>query len=198
MRWLILIFAFLSGAIPTGFIVVWLTKRINIQKVGSGNIGSTNVGRVAGKGPALITQAVDVLKGFVPTLLAILYNRAYPTPYFVEITALLTILGHDFTPYLLFRGGKGVNTTFGAFLPMFPLAGIIAFLSHLVVRKTLRIVSVASMVAGLVFSISATLIYGWSTRTLALVVAFGILLFQHRANLVRLAKNQEPREERKK
>ena len=75
MRWLILIFAFLFGAFPTGYIVVWVLKRINIQTVGSGNIGSTNVGRVAGKGPALLTQAVDVVKGFLPTLLAILYNR---------------------------------------------------------------------------------------------------------------------------
>ncbi len=198
MRWLILIFAFLFGAFPTGYIVVWVLKRINIQTVGSGNIGSTNVGRVAGKGPALLTQAVDVVKGFLPTLLAILYNRAHPAPYFVEITALLTILGHDFTPYLLFRGGKGVNTTFGAFLSLFPIAGIIAFVSHLLVRKTLRIVSVASVIAGFVFCTSATLIYGWSTATLALTIAFGILLFQHRANLVRLAKNQEPREAPKK
>lgn len=196
MAWLILAFAYFAGAVPTGFIVVWLLKRINIQKVGSGNIGSTNVGRVAGKGPALVTQAVDVLKGFLPTLLAVLYNKSHPTPYLVEGAALLTILGHDFTPYLLFRGGKGVNTTLGAFLPLFPWAGVLAFLSHLLVRKTLRVVSVASMVAGVVFFLAAGLIYGWSTRTWALGIAFLIMLFQHRANLSRLAQGSEPKEQR--
>ena len=194
MPWLILLLAYLIGSIPTGFIVVWVTRRINIQKVGSGNIGSTNVGRVAGRRAALFTQAVDITKGFVPTIIAIIWTNAHPTPYLVEGAALLTILGHDFPPFLRFRGGKGVNTTFGAFMPIFPIAALLSFISHFVVRKTLRIVSVASFSAGVVFMLSAWLIYGWDSRTWALGVAFVVMVWQHRANVMRLVQGVEPRE----
>jgi glycerol-3-phosphate acyltransferase PlsY len=194
MPWLIMLLAFAIGSVPTGFIVVWVTKGLNIQKVGSGNIGSTNVGRVAGRGAALFTQAVDVLKGMIPVVLALLWTRNHPTPYLVEATALLTILGHDFTPYLRFRGGKGVNTTLGAFIPIFPLAAAAAFVGHLVVRKTLRVVSVASFMGGVAFVLLAWLIYGWSTATLALVVAWVVMVWQHRANVARLVQGKEPRE----
>lgn len=195
MHWLILLLAYAFGSIPTGYIVVWITRRINIQTVGSGNIGSTNVGRVAGRRAALFTQAVDVLKGVIPTVIAIMWNRSHPTPYLVEGAALLTILGHDFTPYLRFRGGKGVNTTFGAFIPMFPIAAGLAFVAHLIVRKSIRIVSVASFVAGAVFLVAAWLIYGWNSRTWTLALAWVVMMWQHRSNIARLIQGVEPREQ---
>ncbi|MGI6609825.1 MAG: glycerol-3-phosphate 1-O-acyltransferase PlsY [Limnochordia bacterium] len=195
MHWLILLLAYAVGSIPTGYIVVWITRRINIQTVGSGNIGSTNVGRVAGRRAALFTQAVDVLKGVIPTVIAIMWNRSHPTPYLVEGAALLTILGHDFTPYLRFRGGKGVNTTLGAFIPMFPFAAVLAFVTHFVVRKTLRVVSVASFVAGVAFVLAAWLIYGWNSRTWTLVLAWAVMMWQHRSNIARLLQGVEPREQ---
>ncbi|NLN18347.1 MAG: glycerol-3-phosphate 1-O-acyltransferase PlsY [Firmicutes bacterium] len=195
MHWLILLLAYACGSIPTGFIVVWFTRRINIQTVGSGNIGSTNVGRVAGRKAALFTQAVDVLKGAIPTIIAIMWNRSHPTPYLVEAAALLAILGHDFTPYLRFRGGKGVNTTLGAFIPIFPIAAGIGLLTHFIVRKTVRVVSVASFIAGVAFVVVAWLVYGWSSRLAALMLAWVIMVWQHRSNIVRLLQGVEPREQ---
>ncbi|MGI6082712.1 MAG: glycerol-3-phosphate 1-O-acyltransferase PlsY [Limnochordia bacterium] len=194
MHWLILLLAYVCGSIPTGFIVVWFTRRINIQTVGSGNIGSTNVGRVAGRKAALFTQAVDVLKGAVPTLIAILWNRSHPTPFLVEAAALLTILGHDFTPFLRFRGGKGVNTTLGAFTPIFPFAAGVGLLTHFIVRKALRVVSVASFIAGVAFVAGAWLIYGWSSRLGALMLAWLVMMWQHRSNIIRLLQGVEPKE----
>lgn len=194
MPWLILILAFVIGSVPTGYIVVWVTKGLNIQTVGSGNIGSTNVGRVAGRRAALFTQAVDVLKGSIPVIIALVWTHNHPMPYLVEGTALLAILGHDFTPYLRFRGGKGVNTTLGAFIPIFPWAAVGAFVVHFVVRKIGRVVSVASFAGGVVFVLLAWLIYGWSTATLTLVVAWVVMVWQHRSNVVRLLSGKEPRE----
>ena len=193
MHWLILLLAYACGSIPTGFIVVWFTRRINIQTVGSGNIGSTNVGRVAGRKAALFTQAVDVLKGAIPTIIAIMWNRSHPTPYLVEAAALLAILGHDFTPYLRFRGGKGVNTTLGAFIPIFPIAAGIGLLTHFIVRKTVRVVSVASFIAGVavcsrVAGLRLELPSGFD-------VGVVIMVWQHRSNIVRLLQGVEAREQ---
>lgn len=194
MQWLIWLIAFLLGTLPTGYIVVAIVKGENIQKVGSGNIGSTNVGRVAGKRAALFTQAIDIGKGALATIIAMLWNLAHPTPYLVEIAALLVILGHNYTPFLCFRGGKGVNTTGGAFLPLFPWAVGLAFIVHLTVRKITGIVSLSSILAGVTIIISTWWIYGWSSRVAALIVAFVFVFWRHKDNINRLVHGEEAHE----
>lgn len=194
MQWLIWLIAFLLGTLPTGYLVVSIVKGENIQKIGSGNIGSTNVGRVAGKKAALFTQAIDIGKGALATILALLWNRTHPTPYLLEIAALLVILGHNYTPFLRFRGGKGVNTTAGAFLPIFPWSVGLAFLVHLSVRKITGIVSVSSILAGITIIVSTLQIYGWSTRVGALIVAFVLVCWRHKDNINRLLHGSEAHE----
>ncbi len=197
MWWLMIwLAAFALGSIPTGYLVVFSTKGMNIQKFGSGNIGSTNVGRVAGKGWALLTQAVDVGKGALATGLAMLWNHFYPTPYLVAGATLLVVLGNAYTPFLRFRGGKGVNTTCGAFLPLFPLAVGLAYVVHFAMRKLTGLVSLASIVAGLVLVLTAWLIYGWQPAMWALLLAFGLVCWRHAENIKRLWSGKETRERR--
>lgn len=114
------LFSFLCGSIPTGYLVSMDLYGIDIRKKGSGNIGSTNVNRILGRRASLYTQVVDIIKGIIPVVLSIYVSSKAQLPVskdlFISITAIAVILGHDYTPFLNFRGGKGVNTTVGAFL----------------------------------------------------------------------------------
>ena len=194
MPFLLLVGAFLIGAVPTGYLVVLISKGENIQKIGSGNIGSTNVGRVAGKKAALLTQAVDVSKGALVTLLTLAYVNWRPTPWLAEGVALATMLGNAYTPFLRFRGGKGVTTMFGVFAPLSPLAAVLSFFCHLVIGKIAGFISLASLVAGFVAILAAGFIYGWTTRTAVLIISYLLVIWLHRSNIYRLYKGSEHRE----
>ena len=194
MHWLIWVAAFLLGSVPTGYLVVYFSKGLNIQKVGSGNIGSTNVARVAGKRMALLTQGIDLAKGALATSLAILWNNAHPTPFLVAGAAALVIIGNSYTPFLRFKGGKGVNTTAGAFIPLFPWAVLLAFIGHLTLRKFTGLVSLSSITAGVILLSVTLLIYGWSEPIWALIVAFALVCWRHKENIKRLAQGKEARE----
>jgi glycerol-3-phosphate acyltransferase PlsY len=148
--------AFLSGSIPFG-LLIGKAKGIDIRKHGSGNIGATNVGRVLGARYFFLCFALDFLKGFVPTFVTglTLHNRAWAdassawTWLGVMVAA---VLGHVFSPWLGFKGGKGVATALGAMMgvfPIFTLPAIGAFILWLLTFATWRYISLASIVAGL-------------------------------------------------
>lgn len=205
--------AFLSGSIPFGLLIA-RAKGVNIREHGSGNIGATNVWRVLGKGPGLTCFGLDVLKGLLPTLVAGLVAGLVGTVAIPAGEAWLwlgvaaaPVFGHMFSPWIGFKGGKGVATGFGALLGVAPLLtwpALGAFVIWLVVAKATRFVSLASCLA-------AVSLPGWLwvtietlsndpgqhgagvpfyllTASLALVV-----VIKHRANLVRLAQGTENR-----
>ncbi|NYC93551.1 acyl-phosphate glycerol 3-phosphate acyltransferase [Clostridium acetobutylicum] len=111
--------SFLCGSIPTGYLITKKLSGIDVRTKGSGNIGSTNVKRVAGTKISMITQVMDILKGIIPVLLCMLIASKIKLPIstsmYLSIIVIAVILGHDYTPFLGFNGGKGVNTTVGAF-----------------------------------------------------------------------------------
>lgn len=119
-----LLFSFFCGAIPTGYLLLKFVQHQDIRDAGSGNIGSTNVKRVAGTKLSLVTQIIDILKGLIPVALGLMLIRYFDLSsgkaLLSSAIALAAILGHDFSPFLGFRGGKGVNTTIGAFLLLAP------------------------------------------------------------------------------
>lgn len=191
----IIVFGFFMGAIPTGYLVVKKYQGIDIRKFGSGNIGSTNVKRVAGAAASRMTQVVDLLKGAIPVFLAIILERVLHLPLergaLISMTGIAAILGHDFTPFLNFQGGKGVNTTVGSFLIIATVPTIIAIISYYFFRKVTRFVSVGSLALAITIPIAGYFL-GVQLSILITSVLAGLLIFyRHRGNIRRLLLGEE-------
>jgi glycerol-3-phosphate acyltransferase PlsY len=181
---------FLLGGTPSGLIIgkVWGGK--DLRKYGSHNTGATNAFRVLGKLPALLTLLLDVLKGFLPL---IILRRFYPEPLLLAACGIAAILGHDFSPYVKFHGGKGVATSLGVFLVLSPVAIIITLILWILVLSVWRIVSLASIMTG-VFLPLALLCGGYPKTILFAGILAGLLLiFRHKENIGRLLKGEEKR-----
>jgi glycerol-3-phosphate acyltransferase PlsY len=184
---LIIVLAYLSGSIPTGVI---LTQRmgLDIRTMGSGNVGATNVARSAGKRVGLLTLLGDIAKGLVPILLVRFFDLGETA---LACAAVAALLGHLFSPFLGFSGGKGVATGLGVLLGLAPLAVLLALVVFLVTFAISRIVSLSSLVATLVtpfllwwFSYPAARIYA------GVLIAL-LIIMRHHENIVRLLNGQE-------
>lgn len=174
---------YLIGAVPVGYLVSKVFGGLDIRRHGSGNIGATNVLRTLGKGPAALTFAGDVAKGWVAVWLA---EAIGPEPWWGSAGALLAIAGNCWSVFLGFRGGKGVATGLGAFLRLMPLATLPAALVWGVIALTFRYVSLASMSATLCLPLGAVLLGYPAHVVLAALGAVGIVVVRHRDNLARL------------
>jgi acyl phosphate:glycerol-3-phosphate acyltransferase len=184
--------AFLAGSIPFG---VLIARRygVNIQERGSGNIGATNVARVLGKAPAILTLILDAAKAAAPTYLALRYGPAGPrAEALVAIVGFAAMLGHCFSPWLRWRGGKGVACAVGVYLVIAPaLAGVAIGLFAIVLLAT-RVPALGS-IAGM---IAMAIMLAWRDRPIygALAIATALLIvFTHRSNLRQL---RTPRDRR--
>jgi len=136
--------AYLIGSIPFGLLISQVVGRVDIRRYGSGNIGTANVLRIVGKRAAALTLLGDLLKGFLPTLAALLLGGS---DLLVAGVGLAAVLGHNWSVYLRFAGGKGVATSFGALLAMTPLPAILGFLVWLGVVLVFRYTSLAALAA---------------------------------------------------
>lgn len=187
--------AFFLGSIPTGFLLVKKYKAVDLRTLGSGNIGSTNVRRVAGSKVAIVTQILDIFKGFVPV--AIGYGMALYLPLsvnhkvFLPSLALAAIIGHDFTPFLKFRGGKGVNTTMGAFLLLAPLPVLLSALVYFGLRLVTKIVSIRSLALGLCLAVTTVLTAQSRPLIYAAIAAALLMIACHHENVGRLVRGKE-------
>jgi glycerol-3-phosphate acyltransferase PlsY len=192
------LFAFLCGAIPTGFLIVKKKKGIDIRKMGSGNIGSTNVRRIAGSKIATLVQVLDILKGAIPTALALWVLSIQSNPpiskeLMISMTGIAAVLGHNYTPFLRFKGGKGVNTTVGAFLIISPISVILAATSYFITKYTVRIASVSSIILSIVLLIVIILAHEPTPYVGAASAACYLIVVNHQSNIKRVLKGQEPR-----
>ena len=151
--------AFLIGGIPFGFIIGKLNGK-DIRKEGSCNIGATNVTRVVGKWWGKLCFLLDFLKGALPVTAALLCSKGEDTLGILPaVTAFLVVAGHIWPVYLKFKGGKGVATAAGAFLPLSWAALVTALIVWVLVFLTTRYVSLASISAAVIFAITAVLFY---------------------------------------
>jgi glycerol-3-phosphate acyltransferase PlsY len=186
-----LLLSYFCGAIPFGLIVGKL-RGVDIRTVGSGNIGTTNVWRILGPAAGSLVFALDVLKGLAAPLLA---KALLPPHSYWEVAACaaLAVLGHTFSLFLKFRGGKGIATGFGAMLGIVPLVAIGCLVAWGIALGLSRMISVASIVAcvvapfGLVLT-QAPLPYG----TVVTVLAF-VALVKHIPNMKRIIARTEPK-----
>lgn len=186
--------SYLIGAIPTGVILTRLSGADDIRTAGSGNIGATNVYRVAGRGLGVLTLLGDALKGAVPVL--IVQKLMAMDPLTVSIVALAAFLGHCFPVYLKFKGGKGVATALGIFLVLSPKAILIAFALFVVVLYLWRYISLASMSAAssmpfLVLFFTNLSYEKAAAQFLATLVIAALIIWRHKANIVRLRQGNE-------
>ena len=186
--------AYLSGSIPFGVIVAKL-KGVDIMAVGSGNTGATNVTRVLGWRLGMLVFALDILKGVGPAVLAKSVTGRDDMAVFMGVVA---VFGHMLSPFLKFKGGKGVATSLGALLGSAPLVGVIGFGVFLALFFVARIVSLSSLIAAIAVLVSGYLLgQGW-----AFFVVFGPLVayifIRHRSNIGRILKGEEPKLEFKK
>ena len=197
--------AYLLGSIPFGYLLVRLVRKEDIREKGSGNIGATNVIRSGSKGLGAVTFALDVLKGLGAVLLCgWLAARAGLTvearQNVVALAALCAILGHIYTVWLRFKGGKGVATAFGVFLALAPWAALGGLGVFVLVFAVSRYVSLGSILAAVAFPVFAVFLpHGprtlWATVVLFLVPL--IVILKHHQNLERLMRGTEYRFGRK-
>lgn len=143
--WLWPLAGYLGGSIPTGYLVVRFLKGIDIRTVGSGNIGATNVGRVAGKFWAVFVAVFDMAKAGL--VVAAAFAAGVSSPWTLALTAVAGVLGHNYPVWLRFAGGKGVATTYGVLFFLDPLATLIGGAAWFLLVKGTRTVSLSSMVS---------------------------------------------------
>lgn len=182
------VLAYFVGAIPTAYLAGKLLKNIDIRQHGSGNVGATNVFRVLGKWPGAAVLILDLLKGALPVYLFLGLGLE---PNVALTLGLAAILGHVFTPFLGFKGGKGVAAGAGVLMALYPgLFGLVSgvwALSFLVSR----IVSLSSLIAVLALCVGG---FYWipEPEIQALFLALACLVFwTHRRNIQRLARGEE-------
>jgi len=183
--------AYLIGAIPFGYLIVRAKYKTDIRQHGSGNPGATNVWRTFGKKPGATTLALDILKGVVPVLIA---RRFFPyEPGMAILCGIATIVGHNWSVFLMGKGGKGVATSIGVFLALIPLPSLVAVVVFLAVFFLSGHVSMGSM-AGAGGLVVGTFI--WPTPwLLRMVVGLAglMILIKHIPNMKRLAQGTEPK-----
>lgn len=236
MLWLCPLFAFLLGSIPFGLIIARM-KGIDIRAHGSGNIGATNVLRIVGRQYGIACLFLDLLKGLIPTLLGIslicfvdasgelngnpmaiaalephahVFSAAaqWKAQALQVLTGLLAILGHNYSPWVGFKGGKGIATSAGVLIALMPFAVILLVVVWLATFFLSRYVSLASIVAAA--AITPLMLYGsWHHQKLqdgtwnkplfvfTLLISF-LAIWKHRTNIQRLRDGTEHRFERKK
>jgi len=179
---------YLLGSIPFGLVLTRLAGYGDIRKIGSGNIGATNVLRTGNKPLALATLLLDSGKGAIATLLA-LYLAGHDAALFAAGGSLL---GHSFPVWLGFKGGKGVATTLGVLLAAAWPVGVAACLTWLVVAGLFRISSLSALVAVGLSPVSAWFLAGPDVAVLCVLIAV-LVFIRHEANIRRLLKGEEPR-----
>jgi glycerol-3-phosphate acyltransferase PlsY len=222
--WLLPIIGFLIGSVPFGLLIA-KAKGVDIREHGSGNIGATNVMRTIGKGPGILCLLLDLLKGFVPVLLATNLLRfgtdeaaipiaalrgltdALPADQqlFAQtvhiLTALAAILGHNYSPWIGFKGGKGIATSAGVLIPLMPVAVPILVLIWAITLRLSHFVSLASIVAATALPLLTA--WGsyrhgkfadgtWNKPLLAFAIFAAVMaVWRHRANIARIRNGTE-------
>ena len=190
---LLILASYLLGAIPNGLLIARL-KGVDLQKVGSGNIGATNVFRCVGKGWGVLAFVLDAVKGFVPAFFFPRLLESAP-PWLGLACGVAAVAGHNWPVWLKFKGGKGVSTSAGMLLGIAPAAVGIGFAVFALTVALTRFVSLGSILAAVAVPAAYLWMNGAENRLLAvaLVLMGGLVIVKHRANIGRLLKGTEPR-----
>ncbi|HEY8677407.1 MAG TPA: glycerol-3-phosphate 1-O-acyltransferase PlsY [Candidatus Dormibacteraeota bacterium] len=195
----LLAFGYLLGSVPSGWLVMKIYRNQDVRTLGSGNIGAANVYRAGGAGAFATTLIADGLKGVIPVLTGIIVGADAPEVT-LPLIGLAAVIGHTWSLYLGFRGGKGVATSGGVMLVLAPVALILSALAWVFVIRLTRLASLASLVAVSIAFVSLVILHligwqawrpvGWSVILLGIALA-GLVFYRHRSNIGRLATGRE-------
>ncbi len=204
--------AYLLGSVPTGYLVA-KAKGIDIRSVGSGNIGATNVFRILGKGAGIFVLLTDAAKGFfacwlIPSLVfqvvGLPPNSGTPDLYLrifelhSVVAGVAAILGHNYTCWLRFKGGKGIATSAGVLLALAPWAFLIVLGIFIIVVFVSRFISLASIVAAFCLPFTVWFLKGSLVMTSVMAALGALAIYKHKANIGRLLNGTENRFGKKK
>ena len=188
---LLIIISYLFGSIPFAYILTSIFGYGDIRKIGSGNVGATNVLRTGKKGLAIAVLTLDILKGFLPITIFLHYSELYSNSSYLFFIGSISIIGHIFPVWLRFNGGKGVATYIGFVFGIDYLLGIIFVLSWLTVgliKKYSSLASISSLIMlplfAIVFSYDKNIIY------ILIFVSF-LIIIKHTSNIKRLLNGSE-------
>ena len=184
---LLLLCAYLLGSVPTGLLLA-RGMGVNIREAGSGNIGATNVYRTMGRKVGIMTLIGDCLKGLIPVLVA---NWLGLPDVWVAAIGLAAFLGHVYTVFLGFKGGKGVATALGVFLGTSPLSVLIALAVFALVLYKWRYVSLASIIAAAMIPVQVSVISGGKELVVMSVAIAAVVILRHHENISRLRAGTE-------
>jgi glycerol-3-phosphate acyltransferase PlsY len=190
---LALLGCYLIGSFPTGYLLVRWLKRLDVRATGSGNVGATNVARVAGTKTGAVVLLIDIAKGLLAAAVVAPWLLDDPSPTAILGCGLAAIIGHDFPIWLGFRGGKGVATTIGVLLVTMPVVAAVGLSAWTVCFLIWRYVSVASLALAASIPLGQLAMrHGLAQILLGAAVAL-LLVGKHRANIARLVQGLEGR-----
>tara|TARA_A100001011_G_scaffold387344_1_gene464953 strand:- start:1025 stop:1606 length:582 start_codon:yes stop_codon:yes gene_type:complete len=182
---LISLFSYISGSIPYGLIVTKLFLNQDIRKIGSKNIGATNVLRAGNKFYAILTLWLDIFKGFAPIIIT---NHYFPN--LIYLSGMMAFLGHIFPVWLKFKGGKGIATYLGIVLALSLKLGLIFCLSWIIIVLITKYSSLSSIISALVIFLISFFESNLELNFL-LFSTFVIIIYTHRQNIIRLKNKTE-------
>ena len=187
---LLVAFSYLIGAIPFAYIIVKLVKKVDIRTVGSGNAGATNAARILGQWGFISVFICDSLKGFIPVIISMHF---YGESTITLITAAVVVLGHTYTVFLDFKGGKGVATGTGVFLALAPYEIGISLIAFVIVFYFTRMVSAGSIAGGIALFIAVFFMSSWTALKILTGIIVLFIIFMHRSNIKRIISGEENR-----
>ncbi|MGE5405513.1 MAG: glycerol-3-phosphate 1-O-acyltransferase PlsY [Candidatus Saccharibacteria bacterium] len=187
---LLIIFCYLLGSIPFSYLVPKLFSNLDIRKYGSGNVGATNVLRTIGWPAALMAVTGDVLKGVIAAWLAVYLGGGI----YILLCPLVAVLGHCYTVFLDFKGGKGVATSAGVLAVLAPKLLLVLFLVFVLVIVLTRFVSLGSILAATAAPFLTVYLYPTELYLVFLIIILAfMIIYKHKANIDRLRKGTEPK-----
>jgi len=185
----IALFGYLLGSVPTGLILTKLFSKVDPRKIGSKNIGATNIFRTAGKSLGIFTLVGDLLKGAIPVVIAIQWGESN---LWIAVSGLSSFLGHIFPIFLGFKGGKGVATALGVYLIISPIAVLIEFLAFAGIVWKWRFISLGSIACATTIPILIAFFRSDSQAYFIIsVIMAALILYRHQPNISRLLQGTE-------
>ena len=183
------LFGYLLGSVPTGLILAKLFSKVDPRKIGSKNIGATNIFRTAGKSLGIFTLIGDLLKGAIPVVIAIQWGES---DLWIALSGLTPFLGHIFPIFLGFKGGKGVATALGVYLMFSPISVLIEFFIFAGIVWKWRYISLGSITCGTTFPILLAFFRSDSQAYFIVsVIMAALILYRHQSNISRLLQGTE-------
>ena len=187
----LILLSYLLGSLPIGLMVGRMVKGIDVRDYGSGNIGASNVWRIMGPIWGTAVFLFDFCKGYLPT--RVTSDLHGLTPWMPVVVGLAAILGHNFSPFLRFKGGKGVATSLGVVAGLSPFAALVGFALWGLCLAATRYISISSMIAAVVTSLVLIILHHDLPHVLFAILVSAFVIVKHRPNIARLKAGTEPK-----